>query len=296
MKDMEKELHEHHHHEEECECGCTVEHHHHDEEHEHHHDEECSCGCGCEHHHHEYEAHEHHHHHEEECGCGCGHHHHHDEEHGHHHDHKQEHEHHHHDEECGCGCGHHHHHDEEHEHHHEAVEHEPCVMPAGVAQKTYILENLGCANCAAKMERKIQALPEVEGATLTYATKKLVVASDHQEHLLSKIQEICSSIESEVQVVAMPDDQPIKKEKKNPFEENKKDIVLVGAGAILFAVGIIAEKTLPNPMISACIFIIAYLLLGLEIVMKALKNMAGGHLFDENFLMAARSNCSVCDW
>ena len=237
MKDMEKELHEHHHHEEECECGCGCGHHHHDEEHEHHHEEECSCGCGCGHHHHEHEAHEHHHHHEEECGCGCGH---------------------------------HHHHDEEHEHHHEAVEHEPCVMPAGVAQKTYILENLGCANCAAKMERKIQALPEVEGATLTYATKKLVVASDHQEHLLSKIQEICSSIESEVQVVAMPDDQPIKREKKNPFEENKKDIVLVGAGAILFAAGIIAEKTLPNPMISACIFIIAYLLLGLEIVMKAL--------------------------
>ena len=52
------------------------------------------------------------------------------------------------------------------------VEHEPCVMPAGVAQKTYILENLGCANCAAKMERKIQALPEVEGATLDLCNKK----------------------------------------------------------------------------------------------------------------------------
>ena len=59
-------------------------------------------------------------------------------------------------------------------------------------------------------------------------------------------------------------------------------------------------------MISACIFIIAYLLLGLEIVMKALKNMAGGHLFDENFLMSLATvgalatgscdNCSVCDW
>ena len=42
----------------------------------------------------------------------------------------------------------------------------------------------------------------------------------------------------------MPDDQPIKREKKNPFEENKKDIVLVGAGAILFAAGIIAEKNI----------------------------------------------------
>ena len=72
--------------------------------------------------------------------------------------------------------------------------------------------------------------------------KKLVVASDHQEHLLSKIQEICSSIESEVQVVAMPDDQPIKREKKNPFEENKKDIVLVGAGAIFLPQVLLQKK------------------------------------------------------
>ena len=29
-------------------------------------------------------------------------------------------------------------------------------------QKTYILKNLGCANCAAKMEAKFNALPEVQ--------------------------------------------------------------------------------------------------------------------------------------
>ena len=308
MKDMEKELHEHHDDDEcGCDCGCGHHHHHDEEEHEHehhhHHDDDDECECGCGHHHHDHEhehhdedecgcghQHDHHHHDDEECECGCGHHHH---EHEHHHHDDDEcgcgcghHHHHDDDDECGCGCGHHHDHGEHDHHHHEAVEHETYIMPAGVGQKTYIVENLGCANCAAKMERKIQALPEVEGATLTYATKKLVVASDHQENLLPKLQEICSSIESEVQVVAMPDNQPVKREKTNPFEENKKDIILVGAGAVLFAAGVIAEKVLPNPMISACIFIIAYLLLGLEIVMKALKNMAGGHLFDENFLMA----------
>ena len=76
----------------------------------------------------------------------------------------------------------HHHHDHEHHHHHEHV------MPAGVKQKEYILEGLGCANCAAKMERKINSLPQVEAATITFATKKLVVASDHQEDLLPVLQ------------------------------------------------------------------------------------------------------------
>ena len=132
----------------------------------HHHEEECECGCGCGHHHHE-----------EECGCGCGCEH-------HHHEHEAHEHHHHHEEECGCGCGHHHHHDEEHEHHHEAVEHEPCVMPAGVAQKTYILENLGCANCAAKMERKIQASHQIIRSISFPRFRKSVLLSSQKYRLL----------------------------------------------------------------------------------------------------------------
>ena len=40
----------------------------------------------------------------------------------------------------------------------------------------------------------------------------------------------------------MPDDQPIKREKKNPFEENKKDIVLVGAGGRLLLQQVLLQK------------------------------------------------------
>ena len=36
-----------------------------------------------------------------------------------------------------------------------------------MAQKIYMLENLDCANCAAKIEAKFNALPEVEAATIT---------------------------------------------------------------------------------------------------------------------------------
>ena len=143
-------------------------------------------------HHMNYEEHHHEHRHEKECGCDQEHQEHH-EHHEHHkcHEHHGHHEHHHsHGEECGCGHDH-----DGHHHGHEEVSHERCSLPENVARKVYILENLGCANCAAKMERKINALPEVEAAVITFATKKLVVASDQKEKLLPVLQKICASIE-----------------------------------------------------------------------------------------------------
>lgn len=191
---------------------------------------------------------------------------------------------HHHGEECGCG---HDHHDHDHHDNHGTV-HEAHELPAGAARKVYILENLGCANCAAKMEKKINELHEVEAAVLTFATKKLVVASGHREEaLLPALQQICSSIESEVKVV--PEEmrtEEKKKEKKRFFEDHKRDILGIGAGVFLFAGGIIAEHTISDDMTSAVIFIAAYLVLGLGIVWKALKNLKNGRLFDENFLMS----------
>ena len=143
--------------------------------------------------------------HEEEYGCGHEHH-----EHAHHHEHHEHHGHaHHHDHGEGCGCG--------HVHHHEESPQDIREMPAGITHRTYILENLGCANCAAKMERKINALPEVEAAAITFATKKLVVASDHQKNLLPKLQKICASIESEVIVVPKEVKEAKKKRKARIF-------------------------------------------------------------------------------
>lgn len=166
----------------------------------------------------------------------------------------------------------HHHHDHEHHHHHEHV------MPAGVKQKEYILEGLGCANCAAKMERKINALPQVEAATITFATKKLVVASDHQEDLLPVLQKICSSVESEVKVT-VPEKKPEQKKKENR-------IIPIAVGALCFVLGIITKKLEMSVYVSSILFIAAYAVLGLEIVWKAFKNLTKGHVFDENFLMS----------
>ena len=225
--DHEHHEHEHEHHDEHCNCGCEEhEHEHLEHEHEHvHHDEHCNCGC--EEHKHEHLEHEHEHvHHDEHCSCGC-------EEHGHEHyehehvhhdehcncgceDHEHEHhehEHVHHDEHCSCGCEDHEHEHHEHEHHHHHGEHCGCGCEdhdhehhfhshnALTAKRIYILENLGCAHCASKMEERIQALEGVESATITFATKQLRLRAADPDALLPQIRKICTSIESEVKVV-----------------------------------------------------------------------------------------------
>jgi len=159
-------------------------------------------------------------------------------------------------------------------------------MPKGVEKRTYILDNLGCANCAAKMERQIQELPGVEMAVITYATKQLVVAANHQENLLPEFQRICASIESEVTVTLREEDEIVRKKKESPLEENKKDLIAIAAGAVLFIAGEVLEQTAPDSVISMVLFVAAYVILGFEIVWTAVKNLTKGHVFDENFLMS----------
>ena len=199
---------------------------------------------------------------------------------------------------CGCGHDHHHGHDHEHDHghghdhghHHEEIHHtgrEFDSIPAGVEQKVYILEGLGCANCAAKMERQIRELPGVEMATITFATKQLRVAADHQEELLPRFREICSSIEEQVTVTPREELQSAgKPEKEGIFQENKKEILIIAAGAVLFAAGEIAEHMGAAALWPSAGYVVAYVLLGWEIVWTAFRNLGKGHVFDENFLMS----------
>lgn len=189
--------------------------------------------------------------------------------------------------ETECHCG----HDHGHEHHHHDHAHasqEEKVIVSRHPQTIYILENLGCANCAAKMEKKINQLPEVDAATITYATKQLRVAAKSQEGLLEKFQEICSSIEGEVIVRPQVKEKKKveKKEKESVFKKNELALWHIGLGAVMFifagVIGLVEGDTIAR----SGMYLIAYVLLGWKIVLTAGKNLLKGHLFDENFLMS----------
>lgn len=64
----------------------------------------------------------------------------------------------------------------------------------------------------------------------------------------------------------------------------KKEIIKIVIALILFLVALIVP--LENQLINNGLFVISYLIVGLEIVLKAIRNIFKGKVFDENFLMA----------
>ncbi len=64
----------------------------------------------------------------------------------------------------------------------------------------------------------------------------------------------------------------------------KKSLIQIIISAILFGIGLLV--TFSNEWITKGIYIVAYLIVGLEIVIKAIKNIFKGEVFDEHFLMA----------
>lgn len=156
-----------------------------------------------------------------------------------------------------------------------------------INRKIYILENLGCAHCAARMEERIQSLSGVSAATITYTTRQLRLTADNYDALLPQIQSICSSIEPDVVVVERkPHEKKSAQEKISETKDSKKEALATGAGAAIFLLLVILEHFGINRMLTLAGFIIAYLILGGKVLLNALKNLTKGHVFDENFLMS----------
>lgn len=64
-------------------------------------------------------------------------------------------------------------------------------------RRSFKLSELGCANCAAKMENDINHLPGVNKATISFMTGKLMLDADTDrfDELLAQAQSICTGYE-----------------------------------------------------------------------------------------------------
>ena len=70
-------------------------------------------------------------------------------------------------------------------------------------KKTYKLQDLDCANCAAKMEDAIGRLDGVSSARVNFMTQKLTIEaeSSNLDSVLDEAQRICSGIEPDCVIV-----------------------------------------------------------------------------------------------
>ncbi len=158
--------------------------------------------------------------------------------------------------------------------------------PGSQKTQTYILENLGCANCASKIERQINALPSVTSASITFATKQLKLTAKSPDSLLPEISRICTSIEPEI-VVTPKESRPgsAHKQAKEGIAESTISLLTIIVGACLFAAGLVMEH-MGMAEASLIALILGYITLGGEVLTTALRNILKGQIFDENFLMS----------
>ena len=154
-------------------------------------------------------------------------------------------------------------------------------------KREYTIEQLNCAGCGAKMEEKISQLPGIRRAQLVFATKCLTVEGEDPDASLEQMQQICRSIEPEVQLIPRQK----KREKKETRRERlskdqKRELLLIGASGILLAAGGILGRIWEGQIYGTILLVAAYLGLGYEVLWKAVRNMIRGSVFDENFLMS----------
>lgn len=151
-------------------------------------------------------------------------------------------------------------------------------------KEVLVLNGLDCANCALKIETNVKEMPGISTATVDFVSKKLKIEVTNKKELetvVANVEHVVHKLEPDVKVVREG-----KKEHHHDHSHGegnvKKMIVRLAIGGGLTAT---ALAGLPQAM-SISLFIIAYLLIGGEIVWRAVRNIARGQVFDENFLMA----------
>ncbi len=151
-------------------------------------------------------------------------------------------------------------------------------------KKVLLLIGLDCANCATKIEKAVNSLDGVSSATVDFVSRKLTIEVDQKRDLprvVEQASKIAVQIESGIKVVENQDKKEESKEDEDGGIKKSKAIQL-GIGAALFFAAILVE--LPF-WAEFSIFLVSYVLVGGEVVLKAVRNISRGQVFDENFLM-----------
>ncbi|MBR2334741.1 MAG: heavy-metal-associated domain-containing protein [Clostridia bacterium] len=71
-------------------------------------------------------------------------------------------------------------------------------------KKTFTLDEVDCANCAARMERKINEIEGVISASVSFMTQKLTIEASENDfdRILKEAQKVVSKIDSDCRIIA----------------------------------------------------------------------------------------------
>ena len=70
-------------------------------------------------------------------------------------------------------------------------------------KKKFKLQDLDCANCAAKMEEAIKKIDGVNDATVSFMTQKLTIdaVDDHFDAIMDEVEKVCAKVEPDMKIL-----------------------------------------------------------------------------------------------
>lgn len=157
-------------------------------------------------------------------------------------------------------------------------------------EKKYIIDGLDCAQCAEEVREAVEKSDYANGAKMNFINKELTVTPSKiisDKELLKQVTATITAVEPDVTV----------SEKENHVEKKvsyTKDIVKMISAGILFVVAFILEKTIGTEQLVPKIailsmYLVAYVICGLEVAITSIKAIAKKNFFNENTLMLIAS-------
>lgn len=162
---------------------------------------------------------------------------------------------------------------------------------SAMIKKDIILNGLNCAHCAEVISEKVSKLDGIQLSNLNFINKKLSIQikkSENEKEIIEKVIGIINDTEPGLDIQINNENtkinKDIKKEAKSDID--KKDLAKLIIGSIVYIFGIYQTATGFENQFSDLLFIVAYIIVGGEVLLKAIKNIIKGRMFDENFLMS----------
>lgn len=141
------------------------------------------------------------------------------------------------------------------------------------------------------MESQLNNLEGINSAIINFTTKKLLIEINGDEDLneiILKTEKIVKGIEPYVELISEDGPKEKIKEKLEEVEEEEKSefrnqIYKILISATLLILGLVLDT---SPMFKLLIFLMSYVVVGGDVLSRAINNIRRGQVFDENFLMS----------